>query len=89
MSDVPYGARSGSQSTWAPDQTHDSAGQDKSSVKEKVAETASHVGDAGRETAHDAKERARDVAHEATDQVRGLADRARYEMGSQAGSQQQ
>lgn len=89
MSDVPYGARSGSQSTWAPDQTHDSAGQDRSSVKEKFAETASHVGDAGRETAQDAKEKAREVAHEATDQVRGLADRARSELGSQAGSQQQ
>jgi ElaB/YqjD/DUF883 family membrane-anchored ribosome-binding protein len=89
MSDVPYGARSGSQSTWAPDETNENAGQEKAGVKERVAETASHVGDAGRETAQDAKEKAREVAHEATDQVRGLADRARSELGSQAGSQQQ
>lgn len=94
MSDVPYGARSGSQRTWAPGATDDSAGQDdagqdRAGVKERVAETASQIGDAGRDTAHDAKERARDVAHEATDQVRGLADRARTELSSQAGTQQQ
>jgi hypothetical protein len=89
MSDVPYGTRSGSQRTWAPEEAQGGAGQDKASVKERVAETASQVGDAGRETAHDAKERARDVAHEATDRARGLADRARTELSSQAGSQQQ
>jgi len=95
MSDVPYG--SGSQRTWAPGEAYGGAGQDKADsseqgtggVKERVAETASQLGDAGRETAQDAKERARDVAHEATDRARGLADRARTELGSQAETQQQ
>ena len=87
--DVPYGARSGAQRTWEPDAAPESASQDRTGVKERVAETASHVGDAGRETAHDAKERARDVAHEAKDRARGLADRTRTELRSQAGSQQQ
>lgn len=89
MSDVPYGAPSGSQRTWVPGEADDRAGQDRGGVKERVAETASQIGDAGRDAAHDAKERARDVAHEATDQVRGLADRARTELSSQAGTQQQ
>lgn len=89
MSDVPYGARSGAQRTWAPGEAHDGAGQDRAGVKEKVAETASHVGDASRETVHDAKEKARDVAHEATERAHGLVDRTRTELRSQAGSQQQ
>lgn len=87
--DVPYGARSGAQRTWQPGATPDSASQPGTGVKERVAETASHVGDAGRETAHEAKERARDVAHEAGDRARGLADRTRHALRSQAGSQQQ
>lgn len=87
--DVPYGARSGTQRTWAPDTAPDSAAPDGTSVKERVAETASQMGDAGRETAHDAKERAREVAHEARDRAHGLADRTRSELRSQAGSQQQ
>lgn len=87
--DFPYGTGSGSQRTWEPGEAQGSAGQDKTTVKERVAETASQVGDAGRETAHDAKEKARDVAHEATDRARGLAERARSELGSQAGTQQQ
>lgn len=87
--DVPYGARSGAERTWTPGAAPDSAGQHGTGVKERVAETASQVGDVGRETAHDAKERARDVAHEATDRARGLADRTRSELRSQAGSQQQ
>jgi ElaB/YqjD/DUF883 family membrane-anchored ribosome-binding protein len=86
---VPYDARSGAQRTRAPGAAPDSAGTDRTSVKERVAETASQMGDAGRETAHDARERARDVAHEATDRARGLADRTRSELRSQAGSQQQ
>ncbi|WP_129788595.1 hypothetical protein [Promicromonospora panici] len=87
--DVPYGARPGSQHTWAPGAAPDSADPGGGGVRERVAETASRVGDAGRETAHDAREGARDVAHEATDQARGLADRTRTELRSQAGSQQQ
>jgi ElaB/YqjD/DUF883 family membrane-anchored ribosome-binding protein len=87
--DVPYGARSGAQRSWAPGVAPDSTGPEETSVKDRVAETASQVGDAGRETAHDAKERARDVAHEATERARGLADRTRSELRSQAGAQQQ
>lgn len=96
---VPYGTGAGAQRPWAPGhepsghETHDSGaggsgGSGTSGVKDRVADVASHAGDAGRETAHDAKERARDVAHEASDRTRGLADRTRTELMTQVGTQQ-
>jgi len=40
------------------------------------------------ETAQEAREQAREVAHEASDRARGLVDRTRYELRTQAQSQQ-
>lgn len=86
---VPYGTGTGSQRSWAPGDAAGGAGADTTGVKERAAEAASRVGDAGRETARDAKERARGVAHQASDQAHGLVDRTRTELRSQVRSQQQ
>lgn len=86
---APYGAGPGSQQQWASGPPGGGSTPGGTGVKERVSDAASQVGDAGRETAHEAKEKAREVAHEASDQVHGLADRARTELRSQMGAQQQ
>ncbi|HEV6955312.1 MAG TPA: hypothetical protein VKY86_18885 [Promicromonospora sp.] len=86
---APQGAGPGSQQQWASGPPGGGSTSGGTGVKERVSDAASQVGDAGRETAHEAKEKARDVAHEASDQVHGLADRARTELRSQMGAQQQ
>lgn len=92
--DAPYGTGPGTQRPYVPrDATAtsgaESSGAESGGVKERVADTASHLGDAGRETAQDAKEKAHDVVHEASERARGLIGRTRIELKAQAETQQQ
>ncbi|MFD6444598.1 hypothetical protein ACFWEJ_05840 [Promicromonospora sp. NPDC060204] len=87
----PYSTGTGPQQSWSSGTgagAGDSSGAG-SGIKDRVADAASQVGDAGRETAHDAKEAARDVAHEASERARGLIGRTRIELGEQVATQQQ